>query len=142
MPTEEPSRAGLTKSGSPSLRVAAFRFVSFVSTACGAVGKPSAAQMRLVRSVSMASAEASAQLLDIVRAPGAVRVGEVAGGLHRDVRAAATQPLQPARADEGGGVGARGVARDAAVIGEGERRRGEAPRGELVQRGARGHAGA
>src|SRR2546428_10447690 len=62
MPIEEPSLAGLTINGTPSLRATARRSESLVSTAYGGVGSPSACHSSLARSLSMASAEASTPL--------------------------------------------------------------------------------
>ena len=62
MPMEEPSLAGFTMIGSPSLRAVTRKFVSLPRSSYFGVGSFSAAQMRLVRSLSIASAEASTPL--------------------------------------------------------------------------------
>ena len=62
MPIEEPSFAGFTISGRPSRCATALKSVFFSRTAYGGVGRPSASHRRLVRSLSMASAEASTPL--------------------------------------------------------------------------------
>jgi len=54
----DPSCAGLTISGKPSIWAAAWQSTSLASTACRGVGRPRLCQTCLVRSLSMASAEA------------------------------------------------------------------------------------
>ena len=62
MPMEEPSLAGFTMSGAPSLRTTMRKLVSAARSSNFGVGSFSTAQMRLVRSLSIASAEASTPL--------------------------------------------------------------------------------
>ncbi|MCY1458490.1 hypothetical protein D9M71_758780 [compost metagenome] len=62
MPMLEPSWAGLTISGKPSSAAARSQSAALASTAWRGVGRPRLCHTCLVRSLSMASAEASTPL--------------------------------------------------------------------------------